>query len=68
MWAAPPQATLPDMSNPAFTSPSPVPNEARAVTLPDLDIEETSTDSIRLMPMSSTFAGRPDPPYAGAGR
>jgi hypothetical protein len=68
MWAVPPRATLPGMSIPAFTSPSPVPSEARTVTLPDLDIEETSTDSIRLMPMSSASAGRPDPPYAGAGR
>ena len=56
------------MSIPAFTSPSSMPSETRTVTPPDLDIEETSTDSIRLMPMSSAFAGRPDPPYADAGR
>jgi hypothetical protein len=53
------------MSSRAFTSSSPSSGETRAMAPSDLDIQ---TVSIRLMPMSSTFAGRPDPPYAGAGR
>jgi hypothetical protein len=56
-----------DRRRPESAIPAATSVEARDVTLPDLDIEETSADSIRLMPMSSAFAGRPDPPY-GAGR
>ena len=68
MWGGATPGDALRMLSRAFTSPSANPGETRAAIPPDLDIEDVSAEAIGLMPMSSTFAARPDPPYAGAGR